>query len=191
MNDAPSKLNITLTIVGLLLTAAGLWVAVSEYLRKGDDARPVLDITEIKVIHRVDITDTNYVPSGEFDELSITYHNSGIVEAANVVVTTTAWDRISAVFHDAGKTLPLIHRPDMLPGTSYTIETGDDAIKGPSDLVPVIFRGRIAYTNRLNGHEYSEPWCFYTSAFVMMKDLPSDGGNTTLSIPLVHCPVGM
>ncbi len=193
MPDAPpNKLTIPLTIIGLLLTAGGLWIAISDYMRKGNDARPVLDVTEMKVIRRLGINNKDYVSFNESDSLSITITNTGTVEAASVVFTDTAWDSVNELKHDGGKpSLPTIRRPDMLPGKSITFETTDDTIKGPSDLVPTVFRGRITYTNRLNGHEYTEPTCFYTAAFVMMRDFPNGGQEPELSIPLVHCPVGM
>src|SRR5262245_60805086 len=132
MPDTSSRLTIPLTIVGLLLTAGGLWLAISDYNRKGNDARRVLDITEMKVICRLDVKTTNYVVSGEVDRISITYRNAGTVEATNVAVMDTAWDSVSELYRTAGKPpIPLIRRPDMLPGAAHTVEMIDDPIKGP------------------------------------------------------------
>jgi len=186
--DAPSKLTIGISIVAVVLTAGGLWITFSDYVRKGNDQRPVLDITDAKVIRRLNVTTTDYVVSGEIDELSITYKNSGNVEASEVVFSDTSIESVGQLFHDAGKPVPLLRQPNMLPGESNTVEASDEAIKGPSYLAPVVYRVRFSYKNRQNGNKYSEPWCLSTSDFEVAKNLPGDGENTVLSIPLRHCP---
>src|SRR5260370_41087363 len=92
-------------IIGIVLTSAGVFIAFQGYL-KVDPARPALDITSAVVIRRegMELND-NYVldTSHELDELALTIHNQGSVEATSITIPTTSTDVGSKIFRYAGK----------------------------------------------------------------------------------------
>ena len=72
-----SRTTILLSVIGLALSALGVWLAYSENQRKANEARPVLDITEPQVIRQ---------SIGGRYEIKFTIHNRGKVEASNTEV---------------------------------------------------------------------------------------------------------
>jgi hypothetical protein len=141
-----TKTTAITAIVGVVLTAAGVFIAFRDYQDK-DRARPALDITSAVVIRRGGLEMKDYVidTSKELDQLALTIRNQGSVEAVKITIPTTSTDEAGQVFRDAGKDLPMIRYSDMPPNTEQKVEVSDHGERG-DNLIKVRFHGRLRYS---------------------------------------------
>lgn len=197
---AESRTTTVVGVVGLLLTAIGLWFTYSDSKRKTDESRPALDITQARVIERSYLTgarpgqfSVTETWDQEVDTLQFTLHNAGKGEASEVIVEPSQSGDLRQPPRTSQATSVL---PDGVLNASFSARAEPIENETKSEFCPegicvhhkIRFRGRLNYSDRLSGESYSEDWCFTSWAFEPTKDFRVGTAQTPISIAIAPCP---
>jgi hypothetical protein len=177
-----------MTVLGLALSAAGVWIAYSEHLQKVE-ARPALDVVSARVLDRsrLDLNVGDSKPK-ETDEIELTFVNRGTVEASDVTLHYTLEQEAIKLFKAAHRAVPILRLDNIPPTGTQTRAFADNPLNGDGMIVTTMFRGWVTYENRFNGKKYSETWCFDTSDFKATLDFPGQQRQDFTPIILQVCP---
>jgi hypothetical protein len=112
-----TKTTAIIGLLGVVVSGAGVFVALREYIRKDETDRPALDITSAVVVRRLQphVQDYRIDFNSETDALKLTIKNQGTVEAANIVVWTATMDDLDDQYRTAWKPFFIPHQKNMPP----------------------------------------------------------------------------
>lgn len=197
---ADSRSTTLIAVLGLLLTAVGLWFTYSDSKQKTYESRPALDITQARVIERSYLTGarpgtfTLVTPTDEeVDTIQFSLHNTGKGEASNVIVEPSQSGdlmkpppvaRVAPVLADGVQNAAFFSRAESMQEQSKY----EPCAQAICVYHKIRFRGKLTYSDRLNGETYSDNWCFWAWAFEPAKDFRVGTAKTPISIPIAPCP---